>query len=37
MSAATFAVSPGTYLFYCGVPGHRLAGMEGVLTVTDQA
>jgi plastocyanin len=27
------APPPGTYAFYCGVPGHRGFGMEGKLTV----
>ena len=30
----TLNVKPGTYKFYCTVPGHRAAGMEGTLTVS---
>jgi plastocyanin len=29
----TFTVPPGTYQFYCRVPGHRQAGMIGTLRV----
>ena len=30
----TLKLAAGTYSFFCAVPGHRQAGMEGVLTVT---
>jgi plastocyanin len=31
--ALTLELKPGTYKFFCTVPGHRQAGMEGTLVV----
>ena len=33
-SKVTVTLKPGTYEFYCPIPGHKAAGMEGTLTVS---
>ncbi|MFL5883581.1 MAG: plastocyanin/azurin family copper-binding protein [Thermoleophilaceae bacterium] len=32
-STVTANLKPGKYIYYCSVPGHRQAGMQGTLTV----
>jgi plastocyanin len=32
-TSVTAELAPGTYTYYCTVPGHRQAGMEGTLVV----
>jgi plastocyanin len=33
-SSRIFFGAPGTYTFFCAIPGHRAAGMQGTVTVT---
>lgn len=33
-AVGTIELEAGTYTYYCNIPGHRQAGMEGTLTVS---
>jgi plastocyanin len=33
LRSATFEARPGTYSYYCRIPGHSALGMRGTLTV----
>jgi plastocyanin len=32
-TSASISLAPGEYVYYCSIPGHRQAGMQGALTV----
>jgi plastocyanin len=36
-SAVAYFGAPGTYNYFCSIPGHEAAGMKGVVTVTGPA